>query len=239
MPDSSQFSFSKESHLIFEDYLGTVQKLLIEVEVVTGKFPVQVLNEIRSAFTHLARASRDQGTLPASALEECQKAQPHIKRARLDCYKALCIAYDDAIVSFESEHKDTNLGLADNGRFLKRFTEMREEARTSFVEARRAESEGVQQEEEIFALYEVAYKAFSDAQSFLVCDEVQESLVFARQMTDKNKELMECNTQLTQQVVEEVAKSKRSSRASIALGVVSAVLAIVSIVEAFLLAIVA
>lgn len=53
-----------------------------------GKFPKEILNEIRNAFTHIARANAmmGQGTVP-EAEKELEAAIRHLRRVCLDCLK--------------------------------------------------------------------------------------------------------------------------------------------------------
>ena len=41
--------------VIYETYLSIISPFIIQLETLDGEFPVEILNEIRSIFTHLAR----------------------------------------------------------------------------------------------------------------------------------------------------------------------------------------
>ena len=77
---------------IYETYLSVISPFIIQLEALDGEFPVEILNEIRSIFTHLARCN---STEKEQIYEEnIIKAERHVKRAVLDCFKYLCVAYN-------------------------------------------------------------------------------------------------------------------------------------------------
>ena len=56
------------------------------------------------------------------------KAEGHIKRSILDCYKYICMAYEDEYSRFDKMFEDTDLSLVDNGEFLPKLLEARNNA---------------------------------------------------------------------------------------------------------------
>lgn len=71
---------------------------IVEYEVEQCEFPVEVLNEIRSIYAHLYRASVAIDI--NDAIGNITKAKSHSKRAILDCYKYLCVTYDERYHGF-------------------------------------------------------------------------------------------------------------------------------------------
>ncbi len=199
---------------IYSNYLDVVQPLLIDIEVVTGKFPTQILNEIRSIFAHLARANQCEESDPALADENCIKAERHMKRAIFDCYKTLCFAYFERVKQFHHDYANVDLHLAENGKFLDGFNKREVAAKNAFMKARKAEANGLRfSDNEIFEYYEDAYSSYESLSSYI--DDSTEALNFAASATDK---------------------TKKSARWGLIFGVVSALLAVVSIIEGIVIA---
>lgn len=67
-------------------YRDEVVNAVTIAQTLEGNFPREVLNEIRSAFTHLARSSNP-GLSKEEKIEERQSSLNHLKRVCLDCYK--------------------------------------------------------------------------------------------------------------------------------------------------------
>lgn len=83
--------------LLFE-YGNVLAPRIVEYEVERCEFPVEVLNEIRAIYAHIYRASV--ATAGRDATRNLRKAKSHSKRAVLDCYKYLCVTYDNRYHEF-------------------------------------------------------------------------------------------------------------------------------------------
>ena len=66
---------------IYEQYQNIIAPYITELEVRDCEYPIEILNEIRSIFTHLSRYKLQNN------LDEIESANRHVKRAVLDCYK--------------------------------------------------------------------------------------------------------------------------------------------------------
>jgi len=66
-------------------YVSIISPFIMQIEVLDGEYPVEILNEIRAVFTHLSKShlSGDNDAVDRNL----SKADAHIKRAILDCYK--------------------------------------------------------------------------------------------------------------------------------------------------------
>ena len=84
---SSEAQHSLQS--ISDYYLNDVTDALALAYKACEKFPIEVLNEVRSAFTHVARAQASDGDNEAFE-SELSKARSHLLRCNLDCAK-LCL----------------------------------------------------------------------------------------------------------------------------------------------------
>lgn len=74
-------------------YRMHVVPAMTSAQVVMGNFPPEILNEIRSAFTHLSRETRN----PEERQQQSREAQGHLKRVVLDCYKVCILLVADRI----------------------------------------------------------------------------------------------------------------------------------------------
>lgn len=88
----------KDIECLFAEYGSVLAPKIVEYEVEQCLFPVEVLNEIRSIYAHLYRASVSERIEDTAS--NIAKARSHSKRAALDCYKYLCVAYDERYHKF-------------------------------------------------------------------------------------------------------------------------------------------
>lgn len=88
----------KEIEELFEEYGKVLVPRIVEYEVEQCEFPVEVLNEIRAIYAHLYRASV--APKDSDIIGNIEKAKSHSKRAVLDCYKYLCVTYDNRFHEF-------------------------------------------------------------------------------------------------------------------------------------------
>lgn len=86
---------------ISKAYLDILCPNVIRFETLKNQFPVGVLNEIRAAFTHLAKAIDDRYIDQRE--RELSKVDGHIKRAIRDCYKYNCVAFEDKYIEFQNK----------------------------------------------------------------------------------------------------------------------------------------
>lgn len=149
---------------IYETYVKIISPFIIQLETLDGEFPVEILNEIRSIFTHISRCCLD-GT-PEVYEDNITKAERHVKRAILDCYKHVCVAYDEEYKRFDRLYKNVDLSVVDNGDFLTDLCLKRKLAVQRLQEAKRLEvSHGA--DEEVYARYAEAYDAYSDVYNLI------------------------------------------------------------------------
>lgn len=176
---NKQEDLLKERELnIYKQYQEVIAPFIVELEVRDTAYPIEIFNEIRSIFTHLSRYKLQ------NSEDDIRSAENHIKRAILDCFKYLCISISEKVNSFRREYKKVDLGLADNGRFLPELNRLENIAKTSFIEAKKAEIKKAKTEE-LYTLYEKAYNDYSALDEFL--DNSQEAILFASTQT-KRKE---------------------------------------------------
>lgn len=74
---------------IYERHIEVILPLKVMLEVRTAEYPIEILNEINSAFVHLSKYK-----LKGSE-SELKNAFSHMARAEIDAYKYLCISIED------------------------------------------------------------------------------------------------------------------------------------------------
>lgn len=163
-----QDSYSSQISNIYAAYLNVISPLVIQLENLDGEFPVEILNEVRSIFTHLARCDASKDDLYIK--ENLTKAERHVKRAVLDCFKYLCVSYDEKIKEFEELYKNVDLSYVDNGKFLQKFSSLKKGAIESKKQAQNKELK-LSHDEDVFTDFEHAYNNYAAVYS-LIQDEI-------------------------------------------------------------------
>ena len=97
MSDDLQIRCNK----IYKDYLDVVCDQVQRYESLENDFPTGVLNEIRAIFTHFAKMNTVKSDSEKS--KELENAERHMKRAKRDCYKYNCMAYEDNYKVFHND----------------------------------------------------------------------------------------------------------------------------------------
>lgn len=143
--------------LIYTQYREILNPLILGYEAIKGEFPVEIFNEIRSIFTHFAKARKSDISDEDKALH-IKKAGNHLKRAILDGFKYTCMAYQDRIKEFYKEYKSV-ISLIDNGDFANQFHAQQVTAESLLIKAKLIENDS-DNVEESYAAYEDAYNAY-------------------------------------------------------------------------------
>ena len=76
---------------VFQVYLDDINPFIVQFEILKNEFPIELQNEIRAMYGHLARAAI--AATPEEAERNLAKIKSHTKRALLDCYKYSCIIF--------------------------------------------------------------------------------------------------------------------------------------------------
>jgi len=155
---------NKRINSIHYQYVNIVSPLIIKNEVLTGEFPIEILNEIRAIFGHLSKVHLQSDTTDVD--KNLFKAESHVKRAILDCFKYLCLAYDDKYYEFDRRYKNVDLSDIDNGNFLPQLCRKRKEAVDRLSDAKKKEIDAVG-DDDLYDAYEIAYNAYMDVHDLL------------------------------------------------------------------------
>ena len=173
---------------IYKTYIEEICPYIIHYETLSDRFPSEILNEIRAVFTHLSKYNL---TDNASTKEKnLSKAEGHIKRSKLDCYKFICTAYEDEYSKFDKSYENTDLSFVDNGEFLPKLLEARKNAKYLLLEARKTDlsidSDEETNTDEAYKKYEKAFVAYSSVHS-LINDSYKNLENLKRKAVTKNR----------------------------------------------------
>lgn len=161
---------------IFELY-STVNLLIIQYEVLADTYPAEILNEIRSTFTHLSRCTNK--ATEEIVLENLSKAKGHMKRAMIDGYKFNSLAFSDEYNNFLNQYKNIDLSFIDNGTFLVNVAKEMDEAKSLMIEAKCCESEN-NSIDVLYKKYENAYNAYHNVYTMLVEAKSKADILYAK-----------------------------------------------------------
>ena len=174
--DKDLHKLEEEITSIYGSYLKTIAPFVAELEALDGEFPIEILNEVRAIFTHFARCSMSDKIEVKK--DNVSKASRHEKRAILDCFKYLCVAYDDKYREFERLYKNIDLSVIDNGDFLVTLSKKRKIALDNIKLAKKQELES----EDInlsFPLFEKASNAYAEVYNLI--ENTEEKLIRVKQ----------------------------------------------------------
>ena len=148
---------------IYKTYINVVSPYILEYELLGNTFPIEILNEVRAVFTHLSKYYlSDDNSIKEKNIS---KAEGHIKRSILDCYKYICMAYEDKYTEFKKDYSRVDLSFVDNGDFLPKLLEARKNAINLMKEARKTDllitSDDEAGSDEAYIKYEKAFVAYS------------------------------------------------------------------------------
>jgi len=203
-------AFNARINLIHEQYTNVISPFIMQLEVLDGEFPIEIINEIRAIFGHLSKChlSNDDGII------ECNltKADRHINRAIIDCYKYLCIAYNDKYREFECKYIDVDLSDIDNGEFLPLLCKKRKLAIDKLLHAKKLEI-SMSDEIILYASFEEAYNAYAD--TYNLVNDSFEKLERLKQKTNTRE-----------------SRANRRYRMGICIGIAGLIIGIASIIIA-------
>lgn len=120
---------------LFVAYRTYVKPLYCNVQALTGKMPLEVLNEMNAALDHISRIYTDNSDPDE---EHIRRAWAHFKRACLDIFKLQLVDVHKQYVTL-GENRSA-LQLIDSGRFVKRMEESYQEIKELAAKARYEES---------------------------------------------------------------------------------------------------
>ena len=144
---------------VFRIYIEDITPFVIRFEIENAEFPIEVQNEIRAMFNHMARAALADDD--EQIKRNIEKMRSHAKRALLDCFKCISIICEDNYVLFMKQYENVDLTLINEGRFLTNIKNLRNSAVDAMKKAKKAESLNTS-ENDLFNLYQIAYMRYEE-----------------------------------------------------------------------------
>ena len=134
---------------IYQSYLHEITPFIILIETIDEEYPSEILNELRAAFTHLARYYEFIGAnvniIEQESIERLEAqiglAERHIKRCKLDCYKYACLSFADLLKQFDIDYKSVDLSYVEEGNFIRELHQTRKAAHSKYLEAKKADTQ--------------------------------------------------------------------------------------------------
>lgn len=159
---------------LYKEYNMVIKPLIAELEARTEQFPLPLFNEIRALHDHIARCYSER--ISSNQVDsEIHKAERHVTRIMLDCYKCLNLSLHDEVLLFERQTKNVDLTVLQNGTFYPKYKTLRTKA-TKMV--RKAKSLEPLDTQSALDTYQNSYNLYCDLEN--VIEEVVPDLHWAR-----------------------------------------------------------
>ncbi len=158
----------------YSQYCGVIKPLIAEIESLSESIPLPLFNEIRAFNDHVARCYYNNP--PQSYInEQVDKAQRHITRITLDCFKCLNVLLYSRIETFDNQTRNIDLTVIDNGLFFQECTRLRQNGAKKVMAAKKQESIDI---DHALTLFQEAYNIYSEYVNLIV--EKTETIKWAR-----------------------------------------------------------
>lgn len=159
---------------LYKEYNMVIKPLIAELEARTEQFPLPLFNEIRALHDHIARCYSER--ISSNQVDsEIHKAESHVTRIMLDCYKCLNLSLHDEVLLFERQTKNVDLTVLQNGTFYPKYKTLRTKATKMVRKAKSLESLDTQS---ALDTYQNSYNLYCDLEN--VIEEVVPDLHWAR-----------------------------------------------------------
>lgn len=150
---------------LYNKFNVVIKPLIAEIEVRFEFFPISIFNEIRAFNDHVSRCylkPDDEEWIN----NQIHKAEGHIERIILDCYKFLNVSlYDSVIKKFDKEYKGVDLSNINNGDFLIQHKKI---AREIIISLKEAKSKEVSEDKsESIAIYEKVHNKYTELEDLI------------------------------------------------------------------------
>lgn len=150
---------------LYDKYNSVIKPLIAEIEVRFESFPTSIFNEIRAFNDHVSRCylkPDDSAWVDA----QIRKAEGHIERIILDCYKFLNVSlYDSVIKKFDKDYKNVDLSNINNGDFIITHKQITKDI---IIKLKKAKSKEVLEDKrESIALYEEVHNKYTELESLI------------------------------------------------------------------------
>lgn len=150
---------------LYKVYNEVVKPLIAEIEVRFEAFPTSVYNEIRAFNDHIARCYKETDDRDF-VCSQVAKAEGHIERIVLDCYKFLNVTlYDTVVTKFEKRTKGIDLTLIQDGDFYHEYKQ-----HTNFIVHHLKQAklkETLRDKKEAIELYEQVHNKYVELETLI------------------------------------------------------------------------
>ncbi|MFZ4796194.1 MAG: hypothetical protein ACOYMA_01785 [Bacteroidia bacterium] len=143
---------------LYTNYNEVIRPLISEIEARQEVFPAPLFNEIRAFNDHIARCHLKCISVD-KIVEEIKKAEGHINRITLDCFKYLDVFLFEKVKRFERSTRYIDISVLDNGKFYPSFCRLQKEAVQHVREAKKAEATDI---ESSLNYYQLAYNSYCE-----------------------------------------------------------------------------
>ena len=156
-------SQKKRIEEIYHNYRITVKPLIATIEASYEKFPIQLFNEIRALFDHIAHCYT-----PDSQTDyidkEINRSESHLYRIIFDCFKFLNVKAKDELDLFEKQTRNVDLPSISNGEFYPVYKELSNLAFSNTKKAKNIESSD---KDKALMHFEEAYNTYIKLQEYI------------------------------------------------------------------------
>lgn len=225
---------------IYSQYHNSIKIFIGQLEVLQNKFPVEILNEIRAVFSHIAKVYVCENE--DIAWKNVNKAKGHIKRAQLDAYKYMCYAFSKYYNNFRDLYKNVDLFYVNNGEFIDKLSKTYASAIAKSSDARMVESnaddviESYEKYEDAYSEYAALYKLI--VENLPIIEKLQQKEKLLKEdLNEKVAVLEKGNDDLKKQFSDLQDENNREKKKntvltyiSIGLGILSVILGIVAFI---------
>lgn len=150
---------------LYNEYNDVIKPLIAEIEVRFEHFPTSIFNEIRAFNDHVSRCYLKPNN-EEWINSQIHKAEGHIERIILDCYKFLNVSlYDSVIKKFDKEYKGVDLSNINNGDFLIQHKKLTREIVIKLKDAK--SKEVLEDKSESIAIYEEVHNKYTELEDLI------------------------------------------------------------------------
>lgn len=142
---------------IYNSYNSVIKPLIAEIETVERKQPYILFNEIRALHDHLSKCYLTNYS-DEDVIKQIKKAEGHLNRLILDCYKFLGVHYYLVYKRFERKYRNVDLRTISNGEFLTQLRRLIYEANQTLKNAKIQQSLNIETSIALFEKSIIGYR---------------------------------------------------------------------------------
>lgn len=159
---------------LYNQYNTIIKPLMAEIEAREERMPLPIFNEIRAFNDHIARCYLE-GVDSDRINNELSKAERHITRITLDCFKCLNISLYKQIEKFEKQTRNIDLTVLNNGCFYPQYCELKRTAVYHIQTAKKQEGIDI---DSALNEFQFAYNTYREVEDLIIAH--AESVKWAR-----------------------------------------------------------